>query len=283
MTSAYWGLVNSMAELDRDRQFLDKWQMYRALVGVNIGPCNLPRTLPGTVDNLMALLDRHQSVYVKPIGGWGGQGIAKVDVIRANGMPHYRWQQQGREALTLRAPDQVAEQFLTSYNGVSTIVQQAAPLRVVDNHMFDIRTLLQRDEDDSWLVSGHAVRLGGTGSVVSNVAISQGTVWPLIRLLQRLQIGPAVRRRITRDIETTGLNIAKTLDAIHPFEEIGLDLGLDTENRLWLIEVNTNDNLGWPDHQLFAKLPNKSTYQQIEARAEARRNALMRDILRELR
>lgn len=272
-----------MAVLDRDRQFLDKWQMYRALVEGKIGPCRQPQTLPGNVQNMLMLLNRHRSIYVKPVGGWGGQGIAKVDALFERGLPFWRWQQQGTRAVTLHAPEHLAEQYLAAFGRTSTIVQQAAPLRRVDDRLFDIRTLLQRDDKDIWQVSGNAVRLGGAGSVVSNVAISQGTVWTLGRLCQRLEIGAAQRRQLRQHIRTTALNIARTLDAIHPFEEIGLDLGLDHTNQLWLIEVNTNDNFGGPSHELFAKLPKKSTYQQIEARAEARRAALMQDIWRVLK
>jgi hypothetical protein len=267
-----------MPTLNRDRQFLDKWEMHQALSTVDIGPCKLPDTAFATPEAIMDFLERYPVVYIKPVGGWGGRSIARVEARKGQ----YHWQQQGFSRMTLQTPQDVVQRFVEAFGGEAAIVQQAAPLRTVNGRLFDVRALLQRNESDEWVHAGNVARIAGRGAVVSNVAISRGEVWAHARLFQKLQVRPNIRRRILGDIEVVALKVAKVLDGYRDFEEIGLDFGLDFENLLWLIEVNTNDNLGGPSHELFAQLLDKSLYKAIQARTEMRQMQLLSDIWGEL-
>jgi hypothetical protein len=58
----------------------------------------------------------------------------------------------------------------------------------------------------------------------------------------------------------------------YEFDEVGIDLGLHKTGSLWLFEVNTNDAMGSPSHELFANLPDKRIYEQMKHREEDRKN-----------
>lgn len=66
---------------------------------------------------------------------------------------------------------------------------------------------------------------------------------------------------------------------------MGIDFGIDELHNLWVIEVNTDDALGGPSHDLFAQLPDPTLFEAIQARAARHTadilNFLLHDVLGE--
>lgn len=261
-------------QLDMNRLFLDKWQMYLALTEANLPNLNLPytqllqHTSPG-------MLDRFDAWYIKPCHTWGGNDIARLNRRKSG------WALQFSSGLRITPQNalEALEALQNRYPLNTTIVQQEAPVAKWRGRTFDVRVLCQRDQRDQWLVAGTLVRVGGLGSIVSNIGTGHGKVLPTSAVLQQLYQKQPTRRALTKKLNTTSLAICHALDTYYPFEEVGIDYGLDELGGIWLFEVNTNDRLGGPSHDLFSQLPNTRVYEAIEARSRARVLQMIADAL----
>jgi hypothetical protein len=256
-------------EMDAERRYLNKWEMYKALHGEPIGACQLPETALFAPQELRRLLEEYGSVYVKPVYSWGGQGISRVEVLGG----HYAWTLQGEAPVTYATFQQLADAIVPVYEKSYCIVQQAAPLLRYQDCAFDVRVHMQRELEGHWVYAGDVVRVSGADSIVSNVAISGGHVLEVEQMLTEAFDAEAYGGDVDvwkRKLVTVGESICQLLDRYHLFNEIGIDLGVDRNGGLWLIEVNTDDALGGPSHELFAGLPDQTVYRQIRRRYEQR-------------
>lgn len=249
------------APLDSERAGFDKWQMYKLILGKNIGSCSIPKTKRLTASNLNRFLDVFQRVYIKPIGTWGGTNISLIERDNTSIV----WTAQGELATSSDF-----DEILQYYDGIPAIVQQAIPALLYHGCPFDIRVHMQRDVNENWVYAGELVRVGGPG-IVSNVEISNGRVLPLSPILDELlPIKQVECEVLQRSLTEVGHCICKLLDQHVGIEEVGIDLALDAFQRLWLIEVNTNDAFGGPSHELFRYLPTQNIYDEIRQRASLR-------------
>ena len=146
------------------------------------------------------------------------------------------------------------------YQDKNAIIQRGIPTIMFEDQPFDIRSHLYKEMDGSWVYGGNLVRIGGTGSIVSNIEISNGSVKPTNEVISILFPNHPIS---IEKLKTISLDICHMLDQYHFFMEVGIDFGLDHEGNLWIIEVNTDDTQGGPDPYLFSLLPDKSVFDQI--------------------
>lgn len=260
------GLLMGRGTLNPKRGNLDKWEMYKALRDKNIGPCKLPRTYLLSERSMAKILSRYSFIFLKPVDTWGGRGISVVQVTKGTLV----WRKLNEPDREYNNEKVLYSDLHAYYRNSRCIAQQAAPLMKIDGRPFDIRVHMQRDLDDEWVHAGSLVRVAGPRSFVSNTQISHGSVIPVAEALS------SAEKQIEQKLSKIGHSISTILAEYRHFQEIGIDLGIDGKGKLWLIEVNTDDALGGPSHDLFAKLPNKTLYQNMIRRTEERRLQVMR-------
>jgi len=118
-------------------------------------------------------------------------------------------------------------------------VQQGIPLQMYQGGHFDLRIIFQKNGENVWKVSKKFFRVAKLGSSVSNLS-SGGHVVPYKKLMRKLFHGEKKKIfRINREITRLCTQIAEKLEEEGCFGELGLDLGLSTDGRLWFIEVNS--------------------------------------------
>lgn len=263
--------------LNTERGYLDKWQMYKALLGERVGPCQLPMTEWYSRQSVSTMLNKFGKVYTKPIDTWGGHLVSLITFQAGT----YVWAMQQRNVRTYQTLSDLMSEMSEIYGPHDCIVQEAAPLARYKGRPFDIRVHMQRDEGGSWNYAGDLVRVGGANAQVSNVGASDGSVHLLTDVLDDILPKTKVCR-VQRKLETIGYTIADLLDSYREFNEIGIDLGVEKYGQLWLIEVNTDDALGQPSHELFAKHPDQRIYRQLRQRLEDRSLTIAKSFLEEL-
>ncbi|MFB5190523.1 YheC/YheD family protein [Alicyclobacillus fastidiosus] len=264
-------------QIDLSRMYLDKWQMHLALSHDIVQGLKLPFTqlLSQCMTNDFT---KYNAWYVKPINTWGGHQIAKCE---RSGEQAWILRQQTGPVQRYRHIAQLVQDLTLMYDPIATIVQQAAPVATWRNRPFDIRVLCQR-ESDCWVFAGSLARVAAQGSLVSNLGTGHGDVFPTREVLEVLYPKRSKQSRVLQHLKQYSLRICEILDSYAQFDEVGVDYGLSHEGQIWLFEVNTNDRLGGPSRELFAKLPDKTTYEQIEARAEANRQAWLSQLVSEI-
>lgn len=265
------------ATLDPDRGYLDKWQMYRALSGEDIGPCRLPETIISSDPNWYQLPTKYTTVYIKPLNSWGGNGVS---VIYRQPEGTYSWKTLQTEYLHLTR-EQLNQRIEPLFASQLHIVQQGAPLARYHDRPFDVRALWQRDSQH-WVFAGALCRVGGQDAIVSNIGTGHGEVQPIQKIFA--DILPRRKRPafVLANVRAAGRQITRLLSEYRDFVEVGIDFGISHTGQLWLIEVNTDDALGGPSHDLFKELTDQTIYQQIEQRTYARNLEWVRNLFQEL-
>lgn len=183
---------------------------------------------------LRAFLHDHGQGVVKAADGRRGIGLYFINE-EADG-----WRlQRDREVRTGSLDDLLA--FLCGRIAARLayrrfLVQRYIPSRTPDGRAADIRVHLQRRADGDWGTTRAYVRIGECGMRVSNISRGgyQGSVAGFFE----------ARRRKARDVEgeidELAMAIARLADDHHgsPMSELGIDLAVDEDDRLWVIEAN---------------------------------------------
>lgn len=148
--------------------------------------------------------------------------------------------------------------------GKMYIVQRGIELARVNGRPIDIRVMMQRDKPGGkWLYSGMLAKIAGPGSVVTNTALSRGTVMDVEpALVKALGWSKPRAARLVRQLETLGYTWARHFDTYQYYRELGFDVAIDTNGRIWLLEQNTA-----PSHALFKRNQNNlAPYRRIQFR-----------------
>jgi len=204
-----------------------------------------------------SLLDKYDQAIVKPVGGWGGDGVISVS-SGADGKckVHY-----GQKRKTFDDADDAYAYVRKLTKGRKCIVQRKITLATVGGRPFDLRVMVQRKKGDStWKVTGKLAKVAGAGYVITNVRRSHGKVISFEEAVRRSNIrGPSIRELEER-IDDVALAATKKLKKYYRIRMCGMDIGLDDAGKVWIIEPNFTPYLG-----MFLKLKDRSIYRRIIA------------------
>lgn len=213
-----------------------KWDVHQKLLAEEDLKTFLPETLMADQDSIKDLLDRHGIVYAKPIYGNQGRHVFRIRYRRGK----IAYQAHLRRGKTVRVSVPTTAEVMAALKATGEkypfIAQQGLSLKKVEGRATDLRALVQRDRSGEWRLTGVGVRVGARSGVVSNLhAGGRATkIDVLVSKPDRRIKAEALEKRI----EELVLKVAETLGRQHLLGELGIDLGLDTDGRLWVIEVN---------------------------------------------
>lgn len=216
-----------------------KWQTYAFLSEDPELQPHLPETRRlTTMQDLDAILQRYRSAVIKPNGGSHGQGVAAI-LPGQNGI-HVRGRTHGNRSFDHRLVNRSQmEQWVARFiNGTRYVVQPYLPLCTTDGRPFDVRILVQKSEKGDWVQTGMAVRVGKPQTVTSNLhgggkAIRAETFFTR-------QYAPELCTAILDKLQWLSTLVPMRIESRHGrMVEVGLDVGIDPQGRVWLLEVNS--------------------------------------------
>jgi hypothetical protein len=142
------------------------------------------------------------------------------------------------------------------------IIQQGVDSVTKNGRHFDIRVHLMRIHR-KWKVAGSVGRLAVRNAIVTN-AYSGGISKHLDLIFsQHLGYNPYRTRQTIRKLHYIAIEAAKTISRHHPtWSEFGLDMGIDSKNRVWIYEINIS-----PGTLVFKNL-DKQSYRHVLALRE---------------
>jgi glutathione synthase/RimK-type ligase-like ATP-grasp enzyme len=239
-----------------NEKFLDKTEVFEAL-GADVA---LRRHLPESralrgFATLRHMLAKHPVVFLKPARGSLGKGIIRLARIGPD-----RWQASfttasGIRTVTYPSLTRLFHALAGKIKSVRYLAQQGLNLIEVEGRPVDFRVLTQKNASGQWTVTSVVARIASGQQYVSNVARG-GTLSQARSAIARSNLPAARRRNATVRLRQAALDIARGLDNRIPahFGELGIDLAMDTDGRVWLLEVNSkpskNDNTSLREGQI---------------------------------
>ena len=214
-----------------------KWQSVSFMKSAGLGRYVPDTLLLKDVDRAVRAIDEWKVTYVKPVGGYGGSGVMRVEAL---GGQKYRISvdrsNQGVQKLRRVVGRSDLQRILRSRTRVNHLVQKGIPLLNIDGRSVDFRVVTERGVDGEWLVVGIVPKLAAADGVVTNIVAGGERL--SMEQLQTL----ASRHGVTiptKELAACALACSKKLsDRVPRAGLLGFDLGADRNGRVWVIEIN---------------------------------------------
>lgn len=235
-----------------------KWVKYRLMKRYGVLKDHIPITRRLMPKTFWGFVEKYGDVILKPAYGSRGKGV-----IRVTSIGNYRYTiHMENERITIQGKDRTYAHIREIIGTYSYIVQCRIPLCTVNNRPFDLRAIVQRRRNThDWKVTGKVAKVAGEGYIVTNITRSKGTIMKLESALQKSSLKDYSHRILMSNIDRIAVLTARKLSRNKLYSNqyiFGLDIGLDSNGRVWVIEVNLKPMLSH-----FRKLKDQTMYQRI--------------------
>ncbi|AZK48114.1 YheC/YheD family protein [Paenibacillus lentus] len=238
--------------------FFNKSDIYRLLEKDTGVSRYVPESIMNpTPEQIRDLLDRHSLIYYKPNSGSLGNGIYRLSHIPRSGY-FARYRNGSKNALLRFGSFTSMMRTLKTRHGRSLrgyVAQQGIRLIEIDGCPIDFRFHMHKNGKNNWVVVGIGAKKAGKGSVTTHLKNGGSLLTP------EQALGRAFGER-AEDVLRNAKNVAITLaEAIeyhqqHLIGEIGFDIGIDKDEKVWMFEANAK--------------PGRSIFQHPSLKAEGK-------------
>lgn len=258
----YQSVVNKL-RAEPGHQFLGyglrgKWdvqQMLRKDAGLR---AFLPETRKLLNERILRIcLEDKADVFLKPEGGSQGKGTLHIhkEPSETSGFIYILNGRDSRNQPVMQQFDNLEPlwQWLRSWiRNRPYLIQEYLSLHTSTGKSFDVRSLVQKNGQGRWQTTGMAVRCGKPGSITSNLH-GGGTAAEIDEFLN-LEFGADKAKQIKHVIGDLSQRIPPLLESHHGrLVELGIDLGIDRNSRVWILEVNSK-----PGRSIFARMQDQN-------------------------
>lgn len=217
--------------------FFDKADVYRLLEGADASKY-VPESINNpTQEEIKQLLEKHKFLYLKPTGGSLGIGIYRLTYSPTRGY-FARYRSQGKNVLLRFAKfEGLMNLFRSRTKFTNYVAQQGIRLIEIDTCPIDFRFHLTKNGDNEWVVAAIGAKKAGKGSVTTH--IRNGGVLMTPEQALRQTFGLKAQSVLDRAKETT-ISLAQDMEKNykHRLGELGFDIGIDQNEKIWMFEAN---------------------------------------------
>ncbi len=189
-------------------------------------------------EKLKDFTDKYQKVILKPNSLSRGRGICILEKKDDNYIiSDYR----GRDPFDIVLEGE--REFLQFYLKNTEfhkdyLVQKHLRLAKVKDSVFDIRVVMQKKTRDIWNINGIECRVSNPKNLITNISRG-GYPLKLDKALRAAFKDENIVLSLTKKIYEYCQGVCTHLDSIgEHFAEFGLDIGVDEDQKIWLIEAN---------------------------------------------
>jgi hypothetical protein len=237
----------------RNRTVASKWKKHVVLLQDSSIRDFLPATEPFNRKTLRKYVKKYSIVFVKPTFGTGGHGIMRI----AKKNKKYLLQ-SGVKKKGFRHKEELIRTVNKKVKKNTYIVQQGIDLLSIHKRPVDFRVLMVKPYEE-WEYMGVIGKQAARKKMVTNHC--QGG--KPIMIHRALRKGRGLSREQTKEmkkrLKKASRSICQILNKKFPhLRELGLDFGIDNNERIWLLEANTK-----PMFRLFRHHRDKSLYPKI--------------------
>ncbi|NBI28267.1 YheC/YheD family endospore coat-associated protein [Chengkuizengella marina] len=240
-------------------RLMDKWSVYDVLKSKPYIKNVLPKTeLYKNTGTIKQWLDSQNEFILKPINGSHGKAILH---IKKNNHNDYVIRGRDKNNVPL---DVTYEKYTSLANSIQQfiqkrkyVIQQYLQLKTKSDTSFDIRALVQKNGSGHWQFTGMAVRCGQPGSLTSN--LHGGGFVREVRPFLINEFGETKTVQIMNSIHKIVEQLPAVLEThFGRLSELGIDLGVDSLAKVWLLEANSKPGRSIFNHLKDKNLKNRS-------------------------
>ncbi|MDM5336827.1 YheC/YheD family protein [Fictibacillus enclensis] len=231
--------------------FFNKQEISQMMSGDSETGHYLPETfIDADVYGIERMLNTYPVIFFKPAGGSFGRGISTVSKLK-NGNYICRFQ-DGPQLQSMnfgRLSDLLHSRKLVSQKE-KVLVQQGIDLITIGQSPVDFRIHSNKNRHGQWVISAIAAKVAGSQALTTHLSYGGEARRPENALELAGMPSPVLIK-----LKQAALKISKKIDAKTDglIGEIGFDMGIDKQGRIWLIEANSRPGRSLLSHSLFRK------------------------------
>jgi hypothetical protein len=219
--------------------FFDKWDVYRLLEGEQEASKYVPESINDPkADEIRRMMEKHRFVYLKPDAGSLGIGIYRLTYTPNRGY-YARFRRNGSNVLIRFPRFEGLFKMLQRHNLKLQyyVLQQGVRLIELENCPIDFRFHLTKNGLNQWVASGIGAKKAGKGSVTTHVH-SGGMLMMPEHVLKN--VFGSKSEQVLENAKDVAIKLAEAIERNYPHRlgEIGFDLGIDQNEKVWMFEAN---------------------------------------------
>lgn len=237
---------------------VDKWKMHQWLSKSN----ELKNYLPPTIlykspKDIFLFLKEYRSAYLKPINGFQGKGIMKVTKMRKDFKVAFKKKEKLVELVLTK--NEAIRFFKKKLRAKKFILQKS--LDIVHNGiLLDFRAIVVKDALDEWKPMGLVGKSMTAYGITSNQATGGKEQLGVKALREVVGLSDVEAQKAALKMEEISVKIGEQLDMTdYHFGNLGIDIGIDRNGKLWIIEVNHRG----PGHVSMKEIGFEEQFKQI--------------------
>ncbi|RTE09265.1 YheC/YheD family protein [Paenibacillus whitsoniae] len=218
--------------------FFDKWDVYKLLDGHDAFRYVPESRINPTSEQIREMLDKHKFIYLKPTAGSLGIGIFRVTYNPKRGY-FVRYRKAGKNVLIRYAKFEGLMGMLGTDRGRLShyVAQQGIRLIEIDNCPIDFRFHLTKNGSNQWVVAAIGAKKSGKGSVTTHIR-NGGMLMTPEQVLRHVYGSRS--EQILQNAKDAAIQLASGIESnySHLLGELGFDIGIDQNERVWMFEAN---------------------------------------------
>lgn len=196
----------------------------------------IPSEVVKDVPAFHKFMSSFERVVFKPIDGRKGKGIYFISKGATSGY------EVNHNSVTVKYTKLQLDAFIKEkIEGGTFIIQPYIQSKTKSGQIYDFRIHVQKNGEGNWVITTVYPRIAPAGSIIPNINNGGYTNYLEPFLEQEFKEQAFDIKRL---LEHFGLSLAKHLDEIQMkkfgelIDEIGIDIGLDENSKIWIYEVN---------------------------------------------
>jgi len=219
--------------------FFSKMDIFERLQQVDGASQFLPETYPFTSYSIIErMLSDYGHIYMKPENGSLGLGVHQILYDRNEGYYYCRYRDhEGNKKLTkFPSLETLFKKVFYKRKLSNMIVQQGIHLMRVEGRIVDFRVHTNKDETGNWQIAAIAGKIGGAGCATTHISYG-GEVKTLEEIFSSNEEHELYREKLSEAALYLSEILETQVEGI--IGEIGFDLGIDKNGKVWLFEANS--------------------------------------------
>ncbi|MNI07033.1 Endospore coat-associated protein YheD [compost metagenome] len=218
--------------------FFDKWDVYNLLDGSDAFRFVPESRINPSAEQIKEMLEKHKFIYLKPTAGSLGIGIYRLTYNQKRG--YFARYRKGKENVLVRfAKFEGLMRMLGTGRGRLTnyVAQQGIRLIEIDGCPIDFRFHLTKNGKNNWVVAAIGAKKAGKGSVTTHIRTGGQLMTP--EQVLRQTHGSKADQVLT-NAKDSAIKLAEAIENNynHLLGELGFDIGIDQNEKIWMFEAN---------------------------------------------